>query len=617
MRCARIVGLAAGAAVALGSAPVGAQITPRPGYIYDAQLLGSTTQSCIAVGPGGTFVAIGSGFTADAQAVALAKESGELRLVAFGFNSISDCAYDAAADVSGRSGPARSASNTANATNDCLAAWVLDATAASSAATTTKARVVCSDGDPACDADAAVDGRCTLRAQVCFGPETDGCAPRAAGLYDLVRPSRLEAARLEHAAANRAAILEAVAALGQPIPAGACTADVLLDLPLRRGGRPRKATLKGRARGADGHGRDTDVLRLVCTRATTPGTTPRLAAVLTTDLTSVGAYTIVPVDPPRRARIDLGETHSDAVARAFGDRLYVVNRLGQDNIQTVDPDTGASLTACSVGTGANPQDIAIVSGEKAYVSRFSDGIVSIVDPRVPRTCAGFVRGRVDLRRFADADGVAELGRMAVIGDRLYVTVLRLDRARDFLPAGRGLVAVIDTTTDTLVDVDPATPEVDAIPLAGTNPFGMTVDPASGRLWVWETGSFFTVGDGGIEAIDPATNRSLGFVATEDALGGTVTAAAPYTTERAFAVVADPDFRNRLVAFSPTTGEALDTLFATASFLPDVEVNARGEVWLADRDPRTPGVRIFDAASGAAIAGPIDVGLPPFDIVFLP
>jgi hypothetical protein len=91
-------------AVALATAlvlPLAAagQVTPPPGYIYDAQLLGSTTQNCIAAGPGGTFVGIGQGFTANAQAVVLAKESGALRLVAFGFNSIADCAYDAASDV--------------------------------------------------------------------------------------------------------------------------------------------------------------------------------------------------------------------------------------------------------------------------------------------------------------------------------------------------------------------------------------------------------------------------------------------------------------------------------------------------------------------------------------
>ncbi len=505
------------------------------------------------------------------------------------------------------------------ARGDCLAAWVIDAPPEAGALIARKARLVCQDGDPTCDADASPDGRCTVRVQACFGldrhPGT--CAAGSAGIYDLIRPSPREAKRLAAAAANRTAILDAVAALGQPIPAGSCTGDVLLDLPLRHARRPGRMVLKARTRGADGHARDTDLLRVVCQKGTPSATTQRLGAVLATDFTNVGTYAIIPLDPPRRSRVDLGETHPDAVARAFGDRLYVVNRLGQDNVQTIDPDSGRSLTACSLGTGSNPQDIAFASGEKAYVSRFADGIVSIVDPTVPPTCAGFVRGRVDLRRFADADGTPELGRLAIVGNRLYVAVLRLDRTRSFLPAGRGLVAVVDTVTDTLVDVEPATPEIDAIPLAGTNPFGMTVDPASGMLWVWETGSFFVIGDGGIEAIDPTTNRSLGLIATEDALGGTVTGAAPYTTERAFAVVADPDFRNRLVAFSPATGEALDTLHASGTLLPDVEVNDRGEVWLADRSLRSPGVRIFDAASGAAIAGPIDVGLPPFEIVFLP
>jgi hypothetical protein len=78
---------------------VATAVTPPPGYIYDTQLLSNLTQSCIAAGPGGTFVGIGPGFTANAQAVVLAKESGELRVVALGFNSIGDCAYDAANDI--------------------------------------------------------------------------------------------------------------------------------------------------------------------------------------------------------------------------------------------------------------------------------------------------------------------------------------------------------------------------------------------------------------------------------------------------------------------------------------------------------------------------------------
>lgn len=87
------------AALTLGAATAGAAVTPAPGYIYSAQLLSSLTQGCIAAGPGGTFVGVGPAFTANAQSIVLARESGDLRLVAAGFSSIADCAYDAANDV--------------------------------------------------------------------------------------------------------------------------------------------------------------------------------------------------------------------------------------------------------------------------------------------------------------------------------------------------------------------------------------------------------------------------------------------------------------------------------------------------------------------------------------
>jgi len=86
----RLAAVALGAAVLSG--PAAAVVTPPAGYIYTTQLLGSPTFNCIAAGPGGTFVGIGP-FAANAQAIVLAKESGELRLVAMGFSSLSDCAY--------------------------------------------------------------------------------------------------------------------------------------------------------------------------------------------------------------------------------------------------------------------------------------------------------------------------------------------------------------------------------------------------------------------------------------------------------------------------------------------------------------------------------------------
>lgn len=98
MHSRTFIGTVASLALAL-AAPARAAVVAPPGTIYSTQLLASLTQSCIAVGPGGSFVAIGPGFSANAQAVVLVAESGAARLVAFGFNSVADCVYDRASDT--------------------------------------------------------------------------------------------------------------------------------------------------------------------------------------------------------------------------------------------------------------------------------------------------------------------------------------------------------------------------------------------------------------------------------------------------------------------------------------------------------------------------------------
>jgi hypothetical protein len=76
-----------------------AQVTTAAGYIYAPLLLGDLTQSCVQAGPGATFVGQGPGFTPGGQRIVLVTESGVAHEVASGFNSISDCIYDATTDV--------------------------------------------------------------------------------------------------------------------------------------------------------------------------------------------------------------------------------------------------------------------------------------------------------------------------------------------------------------------------------------------------------------------------------------------------------------------------------------------------------------------------------------
>jgi hypothetical protein len=45
------------------------------------------------------------------------------------------------------------------------------------------------------------------------------------------------------------------------------------------------------------------------------------------------------------------------------------------------------------------------------------------------------------------------------------------------------------------------------------------------------------------------------------------------------------------------------------------VNELGELWLCDRTFINPGLRVFNTATDAAIAGPISTGVPPADVEF--
>jgi len=150
------------------------------------------------------------------------------------------------------------------------------------------------------------------------------------------------------------------------------------------------------------------------------------------------------------ADTDLLTIHADAVVRFFDGKVYIINRLNADNILVLDASNlTAPLIQFSVGNGSNPQDIEVISADKAYVTRLARAELVVVDPR-----NGAELGTIDLGGFADADGLPEMTQMARIGSRIYVLVQRLDTNDPlFAPTGTSYIVVIDTDTDTIVDMD--------------------------------------------------------------------------------------------------------------------------------------------------------------------
>jgi len=332
------------------------------------------------------------------------------------------------------------------------------------------------------------------------------------------------------------------------------------------------------------------------------------AFVAATDFSS-GCASWVESAPPRTAHDCVEALSSDPVCRwAFG-KVYVVNRFGFDNVQVLDPGNNFQTAAqYSVGNGTNPQDIAVVSPTKAFVSRLNSADLLVVNPTT-----GASLGSISLAAFADGDGSPEPFKMFVYGDRLFVSLQRLD---NFVPISPAYVVAIDLATDTILDADSVAPGVQAIPLTGTNPnTDFALDVATGYLLLGETGAF-GANDGGVEVIDPIQLQVLGYESTEGQLGGDLNDLALAPNGRAYAVVSDDSFNTLLLEYDRGTGAVANTVFAPGGFsLGDIEVSPEGELWVCDRSFASPGVRIFDTSSHALLAGPIATGLPPFDLAF--
>jgi DNA-binding beta-propeller fold protein YncE len=333
------------------------------------------------------------------------------------------------------------------------------------------------------------------------------------------------------------------------------------------------------------------------------------AFVTTTDF-NVGRLRALDLDT-RAVLAPSTSVHTDTRLRWFNGMLYVINRLGQDNIQVIDPATLGTTFQFSTGNGSNPADIAFVSSQKAYVTLYERADLAIVNPE-----SGASLGSIPLGGFADADGIPEMDHMVRVGPYLFVAIQRLDRNHNFAPTDYSAIVVIDTRTDTVVDADPVEPGVQPIKLTGKNPVTpFAFDPASGKLLIGCVGAYGPL-DGGIEWVDPVAMASAGWAITESALGGEISGLAWSKAGHSYAIISDASFNASLVTWSATTGSKLATLYAPGGFsLSDLAIDDRGELYVSNSSFTAPGMMVWSTTTDALLAGPIDTGLPPNQICF--
>lgn len=304
--------------------------------------------------------------------------------------------------------------------------------------------------------------------------------------------------------------------------------------------------------------------------------------------------------------MNIGSLPSDAYVRSFGDRVYVIGRFTFDNITVFDKhDLETPVAQYSTGSGTHPHDILVFSNAKAYVTLYDRDYISIIHPMT-----GNETGRIDMSRFADRDGYPEIDRMLYLNGRVYVTAQRLDRDNFYNPTDFSIIAVIDPETDTVVD---------EIELSMTNPVDMQYVEAVDKILVAQAGAYFSMVDGGLEFINPATGEAEGIIMTKEDMGGTMVgmgnALQMVSADEGFVLITDYDFQTSLIAID-LENKRTEPVHDPMSGFVHSDILIDGDyLFVADRTMERPGIRVFDIRTNMEITrDPIDTGLPPVCMV---
>ena len=331
--------------------------------------------------------------------------------------------------------------------------------------------------------------------------------------------------------------------------------------------------------------------------------------VLTSDY-STGSTAFLPGNS-ETAEINVLPVHSDAVGNYQNGNIYIVNRLGQDNILVLSPeDPSQPILQFSVGNGTNPHDIEIIDDEKAYVTLYERAELLVVNPT-----DGVEIKRIDLSSFADSDGLPEVSKIVRVGNIAYLTCQRLDRNTDWGPADNSYLILVDTLTDELIDLDDSSRGIQGITLGVSNPNRII---HVGRKLIVSGAAHFGDRNGGIDIIDIDTKMSLGIAIGEASLGGDLNAIAMLDENRGYAVISDENFTNSILPFdlsSKIIGQPL--LGLSGGYISDIIIE-NGRLIVADQgsysDPQSVGLKVFDAESGELLISRVDTGLPPVSLI---
>lgn len=306
-----------------------------------------------------------------------------------------------------------------------------------------------------------------------------------------------------------------------------------------------------------------------------------------------------------------------------GNELLLVDRT-YGTLTWVAPATCTVLRQLNVGAKLNPHDVVAVSANKAYVTRYSSdptnplegGDVAVIDPAGAR-----IVKTIDMKPHVtpgERPILPNPDRMAVLGDRLYVTLNNL--TADFMGGTTGRVVVVDTTTDAVIET------IDLAPFKNCGPISRPGD--ANALVVTCTGLFSDMAaqsaGAGAAWIDLATTPPTVKKVAGTTFGRAVSETIALSPTRAFAITIGAGIgqpADQLWSFSFDETAPQKIWDGSASFtLGGLALDATGKkLFVADAADAAPKLHLFDIGDTAitprSSITTTATGLPPRQIAW--
>ncbi len=295
--------------------------------------------------------------------------------------------------------------------------------------------------------------------------------------------------------------------------------------------------------------------------------------------------------------------HSDAVVSyAGGQDIFVLNRLGRDNLQVLDRNSLKTVLQITFPSKSNPQAV-LAKDNLLYVLFYKSDSIGIYNQ-----ADGTKKGGIDISAYADTvDHFPEAAAGIIAGNNLYVILQNLD-INTYTPLQSRLLKISLTSH-----------EIKSLDLPLSNPSNVAYDSSSDLLYIpcvglYSDTSFNPVYDGGLLRINPSSLTVKDTVISEKTLQGNLSGVKLYNG-KAYSIISK-SLGDALVSINPSDKSASEIAKTGSYKAADFVIDALSKtIYFADK---VVGMRQFNAETGVEKeVSHLKFKLPVVDMVLLP